>query len=207
MQKLVRWLDYARERPEIVLSFAIGCVCGVLLRLPLFPWKLGNDASNVMGTALGALIGAGTAAVIASGIANRADRVARATIANVIREPLSLLTQIEDSTKRNLLNHEIGSQITILRDQASHAQQRLKILSTSDRFASGMAGTAIVDAMLVMESIDTRMASTGTILGFAMANDRNGWYSMPLETRANITANIVKLQSALSMLGHTFGPT
>jgi hypothetical protein len=187
-----------------VLSFAAGCVCGLLLRLPLFPWKLSNDASTVIGAALGALLGAGAAAVIASGIANRSDRVARATVANVIQEPLRLLTQIvEDSTNRNPLNHEIADQITMLRDQANRAQQRLKILSASDRFVSGMTGVAIVDAMLVMESIDTTMASTGTTLGFAMATDRNGLYSMPMETRAGLTANVIKLQLALNMLGRT----
>jgi hypothetical protein len=203
MSRLIRWLDQAREKPGIALSFSLGCICGLLLRLPFFPWKLSNDASTVVGAALGALIGAGAAAVIASGIANRSDRVARATVANVIQEPLSLLTQIvEDSTRRNPLNHEISSQITMLREQASHAVQRLKILSSSDRFVGGMSGVAIVDAMLAMESIDSRMASMGTMLGFVMMNDRNGLYSMPTDTHANLEANIIKLQRALFFLGH-----
>lgn len=204
MSSLIRWLDQVREKPGVALSFAVGCICGLLLRLPFFPWRLSNDASTVVGAALGALIGAGAAAVIASGIANRSDRVARATVANVIQEPLSLLTQIvEDSTRRNPLIHEISSQITILREQANHAAKRLQILSSSDRFVGGMSGVAIVDAMLAMESIDSRMSSMGTILGMMMFNDRNGLYSMPADTHANLETNMVKLQRALSFLGHT----
>ena len=204
MKATIRWLGHARERPEVVLSFAIGCVCGLVLRLPFFPWKLSNDASTVVGASLGALIGAGAAAVIASGIANRSDHVAKATVANVIREPLSVLTQLlKDTQQRNPFYHEIAVQITALKDRASQAHQRLQILSASDRFISGMTGIAIVDAMLVMNSVQERLGPIGALIGFGMTSDSNSLYTMSLEDRTQFAAYIDKLERALSLLGHT----
>lgn len=202
-ENLMRLLNHARERPEIVLAFAFGCVCGLLLRLPLFPWKLSNDASTVVGAALGALIGAGAAAVIASGIANRSDQIAKATVAAVIQEPLNILVEmVVASENHNPFYHEIAGQITALKDKANQAGERLRILSASDRFVSGMAGVAIVDAMLAMESIQKRTGAMGQIVGIAMGANRNSIYSMPQDTRTSLNADIAKLRGALSFLGH-----
>lgn len=198
-----KWFNNKLERPGVVLSFALGGICGLLLRLPFFPWRLSSDASNVVGAALGALIGAGAAAVIAAGIATRSDRAAKATVAVVIMEPIGLIREmVKISGEKNPYVYEIADHVTALKDISAHARQRLQMLSSSDRYRGGMAGIAIVDSMLVMDSIHQRMNALSAILGVALIGDRNGLYSMPVQDREGLDSDRLKLEKALALIGH-----
>ncbi len=174
---------HVRERPGIIVSFAVGCAVGVLLRLPIIPWRLGSGAGAVIGSAVGALIGASAAALIAMGISNRADRAASATVAQVLQHPLQVISALIDLTERtNPFAHDLATCTTNLKAAAERAQQRLALLGTSDRYISGNAGIALVDSTSVIKTVIRDVSSLGTLVGFVMTTGEN----TPFPTRADV---------------------
>lgn len=147
---------YGLDHVGLLLALFLGCALGLFIRLPFFPWVLPPDASNVIGAALGALIGVGAAAVIANAVVHRGDARSAGTVAAAIMTPtLSIKAFVAAAPTETIGIDFLYAVARSLRTDISRATARLQTLERVSMYA--VAGLQIADAKLAFKQVHSAL--------------------------------------------------
>lgn len=196
------WRQRFNVVPTYVLMFAIGLGFGLVWRLPFFPWMLSDRASTVLGAAVGALVGAAGAAVIAVNITTRSDRKGREDVLEVLERVMTAIEKascINDGKPRETI--EAVKIYNPLSSALSIATCRLKFLENSTRHVQA-ACLAICDASLALGrfegQINKELADAKSTVVDAIKKGKSK--RIPYEPPSSFKAKFTAVSSALTVV-------